>query len=321
MAKRLKLNIEGDGKISVTDFCQEVGDKGSGEKRSKVLRGKVVSCENNKLRFVPENYFEDADQFLEKYFKEITEMGLEGANTNKVIELGHKMIEIHTKLILKSLEIEKQATVETVAIIEETSHHITEQLKKIRTVASRSVEFRKNVMFVEPKEISLKLKWKTKTHPTSDLPSNSFIPSTCQFVSICKTLSAIFSQADFELMYSNYNSKEKHQCQDGIFVDFCCGTTYKSKEIFQNPNVIQIQLGIDDFEVCCPVKSKATKHKICGIYFQIRNLPANIVSKIDNIFLVGLVSSEDLKDDAILNDVNELIVFGKLLWSTFPAII
>lgn len=61
------------------------------------------------------------------------------------------------------------------------------------------------------------------------------------------------------------------------------------------------------FKVCCAVKSKATKHKICGVYFQIRNLPSHITSKISNIFLIALASSEDLKNDAVLNDLNELI--------------
>lgn len=65
---------------------------------------------------------------------------------------------------------------------------------------------------------------------------------------------------------------------------------------------------MDDFEICCPVKSKATIHKICGVYFQIRNLPPQVSSKIDNIFLIALASSSDLKDDCGLNDLNELIV-------------
>lgn len=60
------------------------------------------------------------------------------------------------------------------------------------------------------------------------------------------------------------------------------------------------------------MKSKAKIHKICGVYFQIANLPDNIVAKADNIFLVALVSSEDLKNDATLNDLNELI-FEELL--------
>lgn len=78
-------------------------------------------------------------------------------------------------------------------------------------------------------------------------------------------------------------------------------------DIFRDPNVIQIQMSMDDFEICSPVKSKVTKHKICGIYFQIRNLPPNISSKIDNIYLVALATAFDLKNDENLNDLNELI--------------
>lgn len=55
------------------------------------------------------------------------------------------------------------------------------------------------------------------------------------------------------------------------------------------------------------MKTKAGKHKICGIYLQIRNLPPNIRSKLDNIFLVALVSSEDLKNDYVLDKVNEIL--------------
>lgn len=122
------------------------------------------------------------------------------------------------------------------------------------------------------------------------MPSHSFEPSTCQFVSISETLKAIFSQPDFQWIVLNYNQKEKHICQEGVYVNFCCGSTYKKRDIFIDKNVIQIQIAMDDFEVCCPVKSKATIHKICGVYFQIRNLPVNIVSKMDNIFLMALAS-------------------------------
>lgn len=65
---------------------------------------------------------------------------------------------------------------------------------------------------------------------------------------------------------------------------------------------------MDDFEICCPIKSKATKHKICGVYFQIRNMPPNVSAKIDNIFLIALATTADLKDDTVLNSLNELIV-------------
>lgn len=66
-------------------------------------------------------------------------------------------------------------------------------------------------------------------------------------------------------------------------------------------------LGMDDYEVCNPLKSKKGIHKTFGVYGSIRNVPPNLQSKVNNIFLVALVSSEDLKDDKRLNDVNEII--------------
>lgn len=61
----------------------------------------------------------------------------------------------------------------------------------------------------------------------------------------------------------------------GVYEDFCCGSVYRSKEIFEDPLAIQLQLGTDDFEVCCPVKSHATIHKINATYIQIKTCPLN----------------------------------------------
>lgn len=309
MAKRLKLNIGDDGTFSVINSCQETADEDGicEEKRKHGLKGQVVTFEDNNLRFVPENRFGQFDEFFQEFFKQTATMGLTDVNINKMMELNISLIETHKEIIIKSLEIEKQANERIIESIEEASHHMTKKLKKMASAPQRLKEYRKHELFIEPKEVSLALKWRTKTSPGSDLPVHDLVPSTCQFVSIIQTLKVVFSQQDFQSIYVNYNQKEKHICRDGVYVDFCCGSTCKKSDLFKDKNVIQIQLAMDDFEVCCPVKSKATKHKICGIYFQIRNLPANIVSKIDNIFLVALASSADLKSDNTLNDLNELI--------------
>lgn len=180
-------------------------------------------------------------------------------------------------------------------------------MKKASTAYWRLKECRKNPLFVEPKEIALQLKWRSKSQSNSDISFHRLVPSTFQFVSIGKTLSAILSEPDFQQMYTKYNSNEKHECKQGIYIDFCCGYTYKSKQIFADKNVVQIQIGIDDFEICSPLKTKTKKHSICGIYFQIRNLPENIVAKIDNIFLVALINTLDLKSDEILHDVLKIL--------------
>lgn len=89
---------------------------------------------------------------------------------------------------------------------------------------------------------------------------------------------------------------------DSIYQDFCCGNNSKKFEIFYSKYTLQIQLGIDDFEPCNALKSKAGNHKMCGIYFQLRNIPEYCRSKLSNIFLVALVKTQDVKDSKKLYD-------------------
>lgn len=307
--KRLKLNIGSDGKFTVTSSEHEPMDVEDEEanKRKNPLGGNVVISSDNKFRFVPENRFERFDKFFEEMLAGIGTMGLTQINTNKIVKLCEQLIATHTKVILQILENELQENSKTTKIIKEIEQHAVDKLGKVSTQSKRLAELRKNPMYVEPKEVSLTLKWRTKSRSDSDLKSESLVQSTCQFVSIKKTLIALFSHPDFQSVYTNYNLREKHQCEDGVFSDFCCGSTYKNKEIFRDKMIIQLQLFADDFEICCPVKSKATKHKICGVYFKIRNLPPNICSKLDNIFLIALATTTDLKDDDVLHNLNELI--------------
>lgn len=66
---------------------------------------------------------------------------------------------------------------------------------------------------------------------------------------------------------------------------------------------------IDDFEVCCPVKSKATKHKVNATYIQIKNMPVEYRSKLEYIFLVALCSTVNFKSrEYDYNHIAELIV-------------
>lgn len=80
MAKRLKLNIGADGKLSVMD--QETVGNGSGssegeEKRKFRLRGEVISCGDNKLRYT-DNHYKDSIAFFETFFAESMAMGVTG---------------------------------------------------------------------------------------------------------------------------------------------------------------------------------------------------------------------------------------------------
>lgn len=138
-------------------------------------------------------------------------------------------------------------------------------------------------------------KWIVKSS-IGDVPNYRMIQESFQYVSILNTLSALSSDEKFRKMYVDYNIN-KHKYETGSLIDFCCGSRYKESNIFESPVSIQIQLGIDDFEPCCAIKSKDKLHKMTGIYFQIRNIPNQYRSRLNNIYLVALCKTENMDKD------------------------
>lgn len=134
-------------------------------------------------------------------------------------------------------------------------------------------------------------------NPDTNIPNHKVSQATFQYISVTKKLKAIFSDDAFLRYYIKYNSELKHKCETGIYREFCCGSTCKSNKVFDDPLALHLQLGIDDFEICCSLKSKAGVHKVCATYLQIRNLPMEYRSKLDNIYLVALRTSANLKPE------------------------
>lgn len=138
---------------------------------------------------------------------------------------------------------------------------------------------------------------------------NAAIPTLLQckfaYIPILGTLKSLFKNQHFQRTYLDYNQLggNGHKCSSDTYVDFCCGQIYRKSILFQShPHSLQIQLYQDDFEVCVPIGSKATIHKICGVYFAIRNWPNS--SKLSHIYLVALCNTDDLKTS--LTDFNNI---------------
>lgn len=101
-----------------------------------------------------------------------------------------------------------------------------------------------------------------------------------------------------------------HVCTPGLYERFCCGSIFSQSQFFkENPNAIQLVLAIDEFEPCAALKSKAGIYKITGIYMKILNFPLEYQSRLENIYLVALCCSKDLKQsNANLDNILEIIV-------------
>lgn len=166
-------------------------------------------------------------------------------------------------------------------------------MKEHSSAYKRNKNYRLDDFFVAPKTLALGTRFETK----QDSDNNAIqclIQNQYPYVSIIETLQTQFKNEHFLKTFLKYNEKSGngHECTDGTYTDFCCGSLYKSISIFREMN-IQIQLFCDEFEVCNPLGSRATMHKVHAVYFIIRNMPNH--SKLSNIFLVTVFNSDDIK--------------------------
>lgn len=76
----------------------------------------------------------------------------------------------------------------------------------------------------------------------------------------------------------------------------------------QDRNAIQIQLSTDDFEVCNALRSKAGVHKLCAVYFQVRNVPEEFRSQLRYHNLVCLCYTDYVKEAGGFDIISELIL-------------
>ncbi|XP_031638091.1 uncharacterized protein LOC116350434 [Contarinia nasturtii] len=157
--------------------------------------------------------------------------------------------------------------------------------------------------------MAIGLRWQTKIHPGDDIPDYVIEQTTFQYVSMKETLLSLFKNPSFRRLFEDFNQNKKHQCVNGVYKDYCCSKVYNELDHDQRKDAIFIQIGTDDFDVSCPVKSKSTIHKLTAVYFKIRNLPPEFESKLDCIFLLALCETVNIKQrDVSLNNIYEVFV-------------
>lgn len=82
--------------------------------------------------------------------------------------------------------------------------------------------------------------------------------------------------------------QEYHTIRDG---EYYKQNSFLSSEGFR----IAVHLYIDDFEICNPLGTSRKKHKLCGVYWVLGNLPPGSHSKLSSIYLAVLCKSDDAK--------------------------
>lgn len=69
----------------------------------------------------------------------------------------------------------------------------------------------------------------------------------------------------------------------------------KENKLLSEELGIALGLYIDDFEICNPLGTSKKKHKVCGIYWVIANLPIRLRSTLSSIYLAALCKNVHIK--------------------------
>lgn len=102
---------------------------------------------------------------------------------------------------------------------------------------------------------------------------------TFQYISIIKSLQQILECQTVLDHARNLNNTDelkqqtKQKCSVQIYNSFYDGAAFKANEFLCKQESISLILYIDEFEICNPLGTSRQKHKICGIYWVLGNLP------------------------------------------------
>lgn len=241
---------------------------------------------------------------LSFFINEISKLKLNQDQTNTIFKLAENFSG-HAKVFNSRLMADGNG-MNCFEILNTTTASICNKLSEHRTRYKRQKNLEENESYVKPREMAVGLRWDlVRDH--QKLTSNlRLVQCKFQYISIIDTLTSLFKRKDFNEAFNI----QKEPSAPGVYSGFSSGNVFKCNELFSLfPKSIQIQIGTDDFEVCNELGSKSTLHKICAFYFTIRNVPLKYRSKLNNIFILLLCNSDDLKTQYTdMNDVLRPIV-------------
>ncbi|XP_078495299.1 uncharacterized protein LOC144742535 [Ciona intestinalis] len=117
---------------------------------------------------------------------------------------------------------------------------------------------------------------------------------TFQYVPIVKSLSNYLNQQDVlqAVLLNNRSCASK----TNVLCDFTDGEYFRTKSYFRgNQDLLRFHFYCDELEVCNPLGSSKTKHKLTVFYYYVGNIGVKHSASLKNILLALLIESKKLK--------------------------
>lgn len=119
---------------------------------------------------------------------------------------------------------------------------------------------------------------------------------TLQYVPLLKFLQQLFT--DGHILNKSFDSHlvSEGRGEEVVYKSFRDGLFFKENPFFSGGELrVLLNLYVDDFEVRNPLGTSRKKHKICGVYWNLSNLPPGCHSSLSSIYLALLCKSEDVR--------------------------
>lgn len=192
--------------------------------------------------------------------------------------------------------------------------YVCDQLKRCNSTFKRQRQAENSATYVKPQEFAIGTHFEMKLSKGKNMSIPKLLQSKGHYIAITETVRSLFKNESFRDLYLKYNAidpcERGHTCQSNNYYGFCCGQVFKENEFYRRfPNSLQIRIFTDDFTITNPLGSASTLHKLTAVYFSIQNLPPQLLSKTDNIYIVALLHSDDIKTkETDYNDIWRMVV-------------
>jgi hypothetical protein len=231
------------------------------------------------------------------------------SNVNFVLENVDEVLEIvsnYTKLKLNNFFAAQEKTVEYYILMN--SLNFDEVLNECNTYAKQTKWIKSRVPVIEPIEYKLghRVETRQQNRFRSSLHSNirnrfnngqrfcfsKIVNETYQYIPLTETLKTIVGNPQLKRMID----EERVQPSPNVIESFIDGNQFKHHAFFQKfPHSIRVNLYYDDIEVCNPLGANRGVYKLAMFYFTVQNFPLKFSSHLDNIYLLAICHTTDLK--------------------------
>ena len=200
--------------------------------------------------------------------------------------------------------------------ITDTFDEIESPFSSLSTNYLQASYIKKNLNYVEPKEIVLGKKISRKNSKNKRLLVEK--EETFQYIPLIESLCQLLSNKKIAKVIV----RKPNQCDEDIFYDICDGKVFKSDTFFtEHPDALQIIIYHDAVEVCNPLGSQTGRHKLDMFYYTLGNLNPKLRSRHCAVRLLAIVNAKLVRKYGYSAVLKPIIEDLKKIECGFPCIV